>query len=431
MGTTRTVRKLAAVVAVAALGLGACSSDGSDGARSRSATTAADGAATTSTTDAGGGGDRADGTDGTTLERYADYRSKSYDDPAHWLCRPDATDGACDGDLDTTIIQADGTTSVERFTADPDAPIDCFYVYPTISRDETPFSDWDASPDEEGYVTQQQAARLGSVCRVFAPVYRQATLPSLLGRLSGKPLEGPKADPFADVLDAFRTYLAEDNHGRGFVLLGHSQGAGLLDQLIRTEVDPHEDVRGELVGAYLAGTAVGVPAGKAVGGDFQHVPLCSSASPTGCVTTWSSFRSTAPPPASAYFGKPRGGGEGLVAGCVSPADGDDLHAYLPADTTVSILGSLGGGKQGPWLPGAAGDAITTPFVSVPGLVSGRCTERDGFRYLEVTVHGDPADPRADDIGGDLTPEWGLHLVDVSLTMGDIVDRVREQAAAHR
>jgi len=46
------------------------------------------------------------------------------------------------------------------------------------------------------------------------------------------------------------------------------------------------------------------------------------------------------------------------------------------------------------------------------------------------VLADPADPRADDIGGDLTPEWGLHLVDVHLTMGDLVALTRSQAAAY-
>jgi hypothetical protein len=55
--------------------------------------------------------------------------------------------------------------------------------------------------------------------------------------------------------------------------------------------------------------------------------------------------------------------------------------------------------------------------------------RDGVSYLAVTVNGDPADPRADDIGGAIGPEWGLHLVDVALVMGDLVDLVRRQADA--
>jgi pimeloyl-ACP methyl ester carboxylesterase len=101
-------------------------------------------------------------------------------------------------------------------------------VYPTISRDETPYSDGEASPEEEGYVVLHQAARLASTCRVFAPIYRQRTLTALLASLGGSdPPGGQGGDPFADVLDAFRTCMAEDNDGRGFVLVGHSQGAGL------------------------------------------------------------------------------------------------------------------------------------------------------------------------------------------------------------
>jgi len=73
--------------------------------------------------------------------------------------------------------------------------------------------------------------------------------------------------------------------------------------------------------------------------------------------------------------------------------------------------------------------ITTPFVATPGLVSGECVLKNGFGYLEITVNGDPADPRADDIGGDLTPQWGLHLQDVFLVMQDIVDLATEQSAA--
>ena len=43
--------------------------------------------------------------------------------------------------------------------------------------------------------------------------------------------------------------------------------------------------------------------GKDVGGSFQHVPLCHSASQTGCVITFASFRSTIPPPANTLFGR--------------------------------------------------------------------------------------------------------------------------------
>jgi hypothetical protein len=53
--------------------------------------------------------------------------------------------------------------------------------------------------------------------------------------------------------------------------------------------------------------------------------------------------------------------------------------------------------------------------------------------LEITVHGDSNDPRTDDISGDVisngqpNASWGLHLIDVSEAIGNLVDIVGEQA----
>lgn len=412
------VRRLViAAVALTALGLSACSSSGSDS--SAKTTTSIAPVPTTKATSGG------------PVARYAKYQTKNYDDPKHWVCRPDITDDICDGNLDATVVAADGTLTKQPFKRATDPPIDCFYVYPTISRDATTYSDWNFSQDEEGFVTLNQAARLQSQCRLYAPVYRQLTLNALGSRISGeKGGTAEQGDPYADVLDAFKTYMANDNEGRPFVLIGHSQGSAMLNQLIKGEVDPNEDVRDKLVGAYLAGGSVAVPEGKLVGGDFQHVPLCSKDGEAHCVITWATFRSTAPPPNGSFFGKPRAA-EG-VAGCVNPAapggGSANLDAYFPANADASILGSLGTSTKGKtWVDPSAGK-ITTPFVNIPDLVSGECATKDGFNYLAATVHGDPSDPRADDIPGDLTPAWGLHLVDVNLTMGNIVDNVSAQAA---
>ena len=52
-------------------------------------------------------------------------------------------------------------------------------------------------------------------------------------------------------------------------------------------------------------------------------------------------------------------------------------------------------------------------------LTARCVSNEHATYLEVTVHGDPADPRIDDITGDLgapgqvLANWGLHLIDVN------------------
>lgn len=396
--------------------LGACSSD--------DATTTTDDAVTTTVAE----------TTTTTaapapLDRYAGYQSVSYADDAHWLCRPDRDD-ICSSNLDSTTIAADGTLTVVPFEPASDPKIDCFYVYPTISRDPTPNSDWNASDDEEGYAAINQTARLRADCRVFAPIYRQRTLASLASNLGSGESPGDVVDPFADVLDAWKTYMATENQGRGVVLIGHSQGAALLNQLIKEEIDPNDDVRALLVSAYLAGWSVAVAEGRDVGGDFADVPVCRAEDESGCVVTWSSFRSTAPPQPGAFFGKPRGTDD--PAACSNPASlaggSAESENVFPANASASILASLApdAADAGAWIDPGLGK-VTTPFVSLPGLVSTECANADGFNYLKVTVNGDPADPRADDISGDLTPEWGLHLVDLNVVMGNVVELVAAQA----
>jgi hypothetical protein len=237
---------------------------------------------------------------------------------------------------------------------------------------------------------------------------------------------------YADVVDAWKHYLANDNGGRGVVLVGHSQGAGLLTQLVKNEIDPHPDVRDHLVAAYIVGSAVKVPAGTDVGGDFANVPLCRRPDQIGCVLTWASFRSTSPPPANARFGRVRSTQE--PAACVSPAAlaGGRARArsYFGASRNQSILAVDGANAPAPsaWVDAAKG-TVATPWVTTPGLVEVECVQRDGFGYLEVTVQGDPADPRADDISGDLSADWGLHLIDENLVMGDMVELVGQQAEA--
>jgi hypothetical protein len=344
----------------------------------------------------------------------------------------------CDQDLDVTVVEADGTTSIEAFEPAEDAPVDCFYVYPTISRDETTNSDMEASDEEEGFAALNQVARLGQTCRVFAPVYRQTTLTGLSSALSGGGAPSAEAGEtaYGDVLDAWEHYLATDNEGRGVILVGHSQGSAHLSRLVAEEIDPNPEVRDRLVAAYLAGWGVDVPAGEVVGGTFAEVPLCEADDQVGCVLSWASFRTTAPPPDDAFFGRSRSTGE--PAACTNPADlaaGTDgepvaLGSVFASDPSAGLLASLGAsGEPQPWLDPAVGE-ITTPFVALPGLLTGRCDEVGGAAFLSVGVEGNPADPRADDIDGDLTPTWGLHLVDVNLVMGDLAALAQDQAAAY-
>src|SRR5262245_22336862 len=187
-----------------------------------------------------------------------------YAKPETWLCRPGLTEDLCAIDLTTTVVTADGKLTREAFSANPKAPIDCFYVYPTISLDAGGNSDMTIGAEERA-VIRAQFARFGSVCRTFAPLYRQVTLTALRAATAGKPMASDRALAYNDVADAWRFYLEHDNGGRGVVLVGHSQGSGVLMQLIREEIDG-EPVQARVLSALLMGANVAVPRGQDVGG---------------------------------------------------------------------------------------------------------------------------------------------------------------------
>jgi hypothetical protein len=354
-----------------------------------------------------------------------------YADPKSWLCRPGRKD-ACSADLSSTVVRADGKLQRETWSAAPKPPIDCFYVYPTVSRDSTLNSDMTAG-EEEKLTVQSQFARFGSVCRLYAPLYRQTTVQSIRAAIAGATLTAERALSYSDVRDAFAHYMAHDNRGRGVVLIGHSQGAKHLSQLLHDEIEG-SPAQAQIVSALLIGSQVTVPRGKDVGGTFQQFPLCRAPSQIGCIISYSSFRASAPPPADSRFAKVDD--PNLVSACTNPAalagGSAPLHAYLRASGHDISLSTQ---VPGAWV--ATGPRVHTPFVTTPGLLSGECLTTPQGAYLSVAIHADPNDPRVDDIVGDVIskgqtrPEWGLHAVDMHLTLGDLVAIVRQQARTYQ
>ena len=364
------------------------------------------------------------------LTSFAFAQSNDYSKPETWLCRPGQHD-ACETDLTTTVVAADGTLSREAWAADANAPIDCFYVYPTVSTDPTPNSDMVADEAERN-VIRQQFARFAAKCKPYAPMYRQVTLAGLRTVLAGGGAALDHGIQYDDVRDAWNYYLQHENRGRGVVLVGHSQGSYILLRLIREEIDG-KPTQARLVSAILLGTTLAVPRGKDVGGAFQHIPLCHTAAQVGCVITYASFRSTVPPPANTLFGKVTEAG--MTAACTNPAalggGSGELHAYLSAQGRTIV----GTAPPKPWVKPER--PIETPWVSVPGMLTAQCASNENAAYLGVTVRADPDGRRVDDIRGDLMAggqiqaNWGLHLIDVNLSMGNLLDIVAQQAKAWR
>ncbi len=349
-----------------------------------------------------------------------------------WLCRPGLADDPCAGSLTATAVSASGHGTVVRAKPKPRAPVDCFYVYPTVSSQPGPNSDLKVDPEERA-VAVAQAARFSQVCRIYAPMYRQITRAAIAG---GKITATSAATAYLSVLSAWNDYLAHDNHGRGIVLIGHSQGASLLIALMKRVIDPDPALRKRLVSAIIVGGNVTVPEGKTVGGDFSHIPACETPQQTGCVVAYSSFDGT--PPTDSLFGRV-GTSISALSGigppaspslqvlCTNPAalggGSGVLQTYFPTQVALGARKVTTSGTRD-------GSEIRTPWVTYPNLYAARCEDVAGATVLMVSVKDNApvARPVVSDVLG---PRWGLHLSDVNLALGNLVALVRTQSAAWR
>ena len=186
-------------------------------------------------------------------------------------------------------MSSSGESRVETATNAPDPRVDCFYVYPTVSDQQGPNSDRRIEPQQTA-IAQYQAARFSETCRVFAPVYRQRTVPAIFGPPGNEERAFQWPTPTCSAPGA-STWPA-DNRGRGVVLIGHSQGTRMLRRLIREEIDPSPAARAKLVSAVLLGGNVTVRRGEVIGGDFQNVPGCTAPGQVGCVIAYHTFNQT-------------------------------------------------------------------------------------------------------------------------------------------
>ncbi len=363
-----------------------------------------------------------------------DIAHADFANPSLWLCRPGLADDKCKINLDATVIATDGKTKVEKYAAASDPKVDCFFVYPTVSDDKTWASDWTVDKMEIDDI-KLQFARFGSVCRQFAPIYRQTTLTALRIASGGPQPEGERLPQgvggYNDVVDAWNWYMANANNGRGVILIGHSQGAGVLARLIAQEIEG-KPAQKQLISGMIMGSSVMVPQGKLTGGAYKTIPLCTAEDQVGCMISYVTFRDRLPPPDTARFGKAGGGN---VASCTNPANlatGKGIpDSYF---LTKGFLNGSGGNVQPAWATPAP--TVTTPFVKTPGLVSTQCVTKGDYTYLELHVNGNPNDARTDELGGEIAratgPDlnWGLHLIDVDHSMGDLIRIAGKQSAAY-
>jgi hypothetical protein len=373
--------------------------------------------------------------------------SLDYSDPSLWVCRPGIDQNPCYGNLDATELLPDGGRQVVMHKRADNPKFDCFYVYPTVelthAGNMTNFSDIKNILDP----LLAQGAPFSSICEVYAPLYRQvAFVPSALpggdasaeaggaadassGDAGTPSLTGGPAGALAlqDVRDAFSYYLAHFNNGRKFVIMGHSQGTGMLMSMMQKDVDPMPAVRSKMISALLIGGGATVAPGQAINGTFKNIPTCTMPGQTGCMIAYSSYEVTTPPGANGVtplFGRSPDGNQvactepGALAGNSPPYRG----TYFPVHVNNALLGP---DKPPP-------QDIGTPFVLYRGVFQGSCVNKNGYSYLEITLLEQSGDPRGVPPytnAGSISLGFGLHIADYNLALEDLIDAVTKQAAA--
>jgi hypothetical protein len=354
---------------------------------------------------------------------FTGYASELYGQDRMWLCRPDLADDICRLDTTATEVHEDGSRSIVPSVPSARPKVDCFYVYPTVDFGLFPGNHTNVDDEKAAAMaTASQVAPFHDVCALYVPLYRQVTIGTYLFGSKGDDARSKVA--YSDVEDAFLHYMGQYNHGRKVVLLGHSQGAFMIVRLLQTRFEHDPVMRGRLLVAMPIGGPVDVPTGRAVGGTFDTLSLCTRPDEIGCVVAYQSR-----PADGKKVGKPAFAPQpGNEIACVNPAHDGEAGARRFSRSLFPITA-----QTRSWLQGIEG--IETPFVMLRDFYTGACIDGpDGYRYLGVAAAPKAGDLRHSPLdleNARFTGTLGLHVADFQFAMGDLIDLVARKAKGVR
>ena len=302
-----------------------------------------------------------------------------YADDAAWAALP--------GKRDPSDDRPQGTRTMA-------SGVSVFFVHPTsyLKPDNwnQPLADEDANWIVDQRVLRHQASVFNSCCEVFAPRYRQATFFSFLDS-SGN---GEKALDLAyeDVARAFDQFIQRIDD-QPFILAGHSQGTLHATRLLREEI-AGTDLQVRLVAAYLVGFLI-------KNDELAGVPICQSATQTGCALGWNSVD---------------GDGAGLYAGednllCVNPLTWQADQQYAGHDLNIGAIGYPTYG------PAGEGEDVTRMVVETSAADAQCINNQLSIRQLQVTSFPSRM------------PGGSMHVYDYSLFYMNIRENVLARVTA--
>ena len=216
----------------------------------------------------------------------------------------------------------------------PEKAVDVFYFYPTAWKNSNPQPEISAIDDAsmkigaaEAYALQ--ATAFEPVGNVFAPYYRQDNT-SPIDR--EKTIDGV---PTMDGIAAFDYYIRNYNGGRPFILVGHSQGANVLSNLLARYMKAHPDVYQRMIAAYVIGYAVT----DAYLARNPHLKFAEGPADTGVIVSWNTQAPDVAPGANPVLYA----GVGRVINPISwrtdeteAATGEGVGSYMPVPPTMAF-----------------------------------------------------------------------------------------------
>ena len=275
--------------------------------------------------------------------------------------------------------------------------------------------------------------RATPACKVYAPVYRQITLPaSGSARAAARSPRRCAPPPTTTCAMPCATYLRQvQPRPRRSCSSGTPRAPFVLRELVAQGGRPKASVRKRLVSAILLGGNVLVKKGSDRGGDFRHLRACRSTKPVALRRGLLDVRRAAAPelrvrPAVAH---PRRRPEGPLRATRSCARTRPPSAAAPGRSRRSSRAR----RSRPGRPSAARPSPSgsrrrrspRPGSRPTAPTPRRASPPTGRNVLQITPQGGAPTLHA-------LPDatWGLHLTDANIALGNLIALVRKQGAQY-
>ncbi len=164
--------------------------------------------------------------------------------------------------------------------------VDVFFIHPTtlIDNDDlrlnAPVDDTLINKKTDESTILYQASVFNESCNVYAPRYRKAHIKAFF--LPAADVQQNFDLAYADVKNAFETYLGLYNNGKPIIIAAHSQGTLHAAKLLK-EFFEDKPLQNKLVCAYI----IGLPITQNY---FSVLQPCSNSWQTGCFVSWRTFK---------------------------------------------------------------------------------------------------------------------------------------------